>query len=78
MRCEYCDKIITDDKNIVTNYLIHKRMCHQDEISDEEKISDEYRQKMIKQKEEYVKLKEKTGDSDLIFNAKEIDVYDDN
>jgi hypothetical protein len=29
---------------------------------------------MIRQKEEFVKLKEKTGDSDLIFNAKERDV----
>jgi hypothetical protein len=29
---------------------------------------------MIRQKEEYVKSKERTGDSDLIFNANERDV----
>ena len=78
MKCEYCDKIMMDDENVVTNYLIHKRICHQDEISDEEKMLDEYRKKMIKEKDEYVKLKEKIGDSDLIFNAKERDACHDN
>ena len=77
MKCEYCDKILTDDENIVTNYLIHKRVYHKEEVSDEEKMSDEYREKLIRQKEKYVKLKEKTDDSDLIFNAKERDMYND-
>jgi len=30
-----------------------------------------YREKMIKEKEEYDKMKEKEGDSDLIFNEKD-------
>ncbi len=30
-----------------------------------------YREKMIKEKEEYDKRKEKEGDSDLIFNEKD-------
>ena len=59
-----------DDENVVTNYLIHKRICHKDETSDEEKMFGEYREKMIRQKEEYVKLKAKIGDSDLVFNSK--------
>jgi len=74
MKCEHCDEVLMDDENVVTNYLIHKRICHKDEASDEEKMFGEYREKMIRQKEEYVKLKEKIGDSDLIFNAKERDV----
>ena len=78
MKCEHCDEILMDDENVVTNYLIHKRICHKDELPDEEKMFGEYKKKMIRQKEEYVKLKEKTGDSDLIFNAKERDVYNDN
>ena len=78
MKCEYCDKILLDDENVITNYLIHKRICHKDDVSDEEKMFGEYREKMIRQKEEYVKLKEKTGDSDLIFNAQEKDMHNDN
>ena len=74
MKCEHCDEILMDDENVVTNYLIHKRICHKDELQDKEKMFDEYREKMIRQKEEYIKLKEKIGDSDLIFNAKERDV----
>ncbi|MDH3340943.1 MAG: hypothetical protein OEL84_06630 [Nitrosopumilus sp.] len=73
MKCEHCDKILTDDENVVTNYLIHKRICHKDELSDEEKMFGEYKKKMIRQKEEYVKFK-KIGDSDLIFNSRGRDV----
>jgi len=40
-----------------------------------EKVIDEFekdfRKKMIKQKEDYDKMKEKEGDSDLIFNEKD-------
>ena len=78
MKCEHCDVILMDDENVVTNYLIHKRMCHKDDLSDEEKMLGEYKKKMIRQKEEYVKLKEKIGDTDLIFNAKDRDVHDNN
>ncbi len=78
MKCEYCTNIFVDDKNVITNYLIHKRLCHKDEVSDEEQMFDDYREKMIRQKNEFIKSKEKISDSDLIFNAQERDVYSDN
>ena len=78
MKCDYCDKILVDDENVVTNYLIHKRICHKDDVSDEERTFDDYREKMILQKEEFSKSKEKMGDSDLIFNARERDAHNNN
>ena len=78
MKCEYCDKILLDNENVITNYLIHKRICHKDDVSDKEKMFGEYREKMIRQKEEYIKLKEKIGDSDLVFNAQEKNMHNDN
>ncbi len=36
-----------------------------------EKFEKDLRKKMIKQKEDYDKMKEKEGDSDLIFNEKD-------
>ncbi len=35
------------------------------------KYDDEYREKMIKQKDEFEKFKKKEGDSDLVFNEKD-------
>ena len=78
MKCEYCNNILVDDENVITNYLIHKRLCHKDELSDEEQIFDDYREKMIRQKKDFIKSKEKMGDSDLIFNAQERDVHHNN
>ena len=78
MKCEYCNNVLVDDENAITNYLIHKRLCHKDEVSDEELLFDDYREKMIRQKKEFIKSKEKMGDSDLIFNAQERDVHNDN
>jgi len=43
-------------------------MKFEKEIDEFEK---EIRKKMIKQKEDYDKMKEKEGDSDLIFNEKD-------
>ncbi len=43
-------------------------MKFEKEIDEFEK---DYRKKMIKQKEDYDKMKEKEGDSDLIFNEKD-------
>lgn len=43
-------------------------MKFEKEIDEFEK---DYRKKMIKQKEDYEKMKEKEGDSDLIFNEKD-------
>jgi len=78
MKCEYCNKVLVDDENAVLNYLIHKRTSHKDIVPVEEKMLDEYRGKMIMQKSEYVKSKKKTGDSDLIFNADERDIHNEN
>ena len=78
MKCEYCDMILVDDDNVITNYLIHKKLCHKDEVSNEEQMINDYREKMIRQKEEFIKSKEKMGDSDLIFNAQEKDAHSNN
>jgi len=43
-------------------------MKFEKEIDEFEK---DYRKKMIKQKEDHDKMKEKEGDSDLIFNEKD-------
>jgi len=43
-------------------------MKSEKEIDEFEK---DYRKNMIKQKEDYDKMKEKEGDSDLIFNEKD-------
>ena len=43
-------------------------MKFEKEIDEFEK---DFRKKMIKQKEDYDKMKEKEGDSDLIFNEKD-------
>jgi hypothetical protein len=73
MECEYCGKIFVDDGDAIANYCMHQSVDHKDKIISEEKVFEDFRKKMIKQKEEYDRSKEKTGDSDLIFNAKERD-----
>jgi len=47
------------------------RKMNRDENNQEKKYDDEYRKKMIKQKEEYLKFKKEQGDSDLVFNEKD-------
>ena len=47
------------------------RKMNRDENNPEKKYDDEYRKKMIKQKEEYLKFKKEEGDSDLVFNEKD-------
>ena len=74
MECEYCGKTFVDgDGDAIANYCMHQSVHHKDKITAEEKVFEDFRKKMIKQKEEYERSKEKTGDSDLIFNAKERD-----
>ena len=73
MKCEYCGKIFVDDENVIANYWMHRSVHHKDKITAEEKVFEDFRKKMIKQKEKYERSKEKTGDSDLVFNAKERD-----
>lgn len=76
MECQYCNKAFADDETGIANYRLHQNVCHKDKKIDEEKIFEDYRNKMIKQKDEYEKSKVKTGDSDLVFNAKERDAHD--
>lgn len=71
MECEYCGKMFVDDDDTIANYYMHQSIDHKDKITAEEKIFEDFRKKMIKQKNEYVRSKEKDGDSDLVFNAKE-------
>ncbi len=73
LKCEHCGETFVDDKNNVINYLTHQNMCHKDKATIEEKIFEDFRQKMIKQKNEYEASKKKSGDSDLVFNSKERD-----
>ncbi len=73
MKCEHCDKVFIDDEDAITNYQMHQRISHKDKMTVEEKMFEDFRKKMIKQKHEYEQSKKKTGDSDLVFNAKERD-----
>ena len=47
------------------------RKMNRDENDQDKKHDDEYRKKMIKQKDEYIKFKKEEGDSDLVFNEKD-------
>ena len=73
MECKHCGKIFVDDKDAIVNYRMHQSMHHRDKMTTEEKMFEDFREKMIKQKEEYEMSKKKAGDSDLAFNAKERD-----
>jgi len=74
MKCKYCDQILLEDADIVLNYFHHVKINHYDTLSDDDKMIYDIREKMIKSKKEYETLKKKIGDSDLIFNQKNIDV----
>ncbi len=73
MECEYCGKIFVDGENTIVHYQTHQSIPYKDMMPVEEKVFEDFRKKMIKQKEEYERSKEKEGDSDLVFNAKERD-----
>jgi len=74
MKCKYCDQILLEDADIILNYFYHVKINHYDILSDDDKMIYDIREKMIKSKKEYETLKKKIGDSDLIFNQKNIDV----
>ena len=78
LECKHCSETFDDDENAIANYLMHQSVHHKDKATIEEEIFEDFRKKMIKQKDEYEKSKEKTGDSDLIFNAKERDACNHN
>ena len=67
---------VIDDDDAIAIYQMHKSVHHKDKMTAEEKILEDFRKKMIKQKNDYERSKEKTGDSDLIFNSKDRDACD--
>ncbi len=78
MKCKHCDETFVDDENVIVHYVAHQKSHHKDKMTVEEKIFENFRKKMIKQKDEYEKSKEEMGDSDLIFNTKERDLHNRN
>jgi hypothetical protein len=74
MKCKYCEQIFLEDVDIVLNYFHHVKINHYDMLTDDDKMIHDIREKMIKSKKEYETLKKKIGDSDLIFNQKNVDV----
>ena len=74
MKCKYCEQIFLEDVDIVLNYFHHVKINHYDILIDDDKMIHDIREKMIKSKKEYETLKKKIGDSDLIFNQKNMDV----
>lgn len=75
LKCKHCDEIFANDENLIARYTVHQNARHKDKMASEEKIFEDFREKMIKQKDDYEKSKEKMGDSDLVFNAKERDLH---
>ena len=70
MKCKYCEKILSDDADLVLNYFHHIEINHYDSLDNEDKMMHDIRKKMIKSKIDYDVHKKTTGDSDLIFNSK--------
>lgn len=67
--------MFVDDVNANTDYVAHQNTYHKNRMTSEEFLFEDFRKKMIKQKDDYEKSKEEAGDSDLVFNAKEGDAY---
>ncbi len=74
MKCKYCDQTFLENIDTVLNYFYHVQINHYDILTDNDKMMHDVREKMIKSKKEYDALKKKIGDSDLIFNRKNLDV----
>ena len=70
MKCKYCEKILSDDADLVLNYFHHIEINHYDSLDNEDRIMHDIRKKMIKSKKDYDQNKKISGDFDLIFNAK--------
>ena len=74
MKCKYCEKILLDDTDLALNYFHHIEINHYDSLDDEDKMMHDIREKMIKSKKDYDQTKKISGDSDLIFNAKNSEI----
>ena len=74
MKCKYCEKILSDDTDLVLNYFHHIEINHYDSLDNEDKMMHDIRKKMLQSKKDYELKKKNVGDSDLIFNAKNSEI----
>ena len=69
MKCKYCEKILSDDADLVLNYFHHIEINHYDSLDNEDKLMHDIRKKILQSKKNYELKKKNVGDSDLIFNS---------
>ena len=74
MKCKYCEKILSDNTDLVLNYFHHIEINHYDLLDNEDKMIHDIRKKMLQSKKDYELKKKNVGDSDLIFNAKNSEI----
>ena len=74
MKCKYCEKILSDNADLVLNYFHHIEINHYDSLDDEDKMMYDIRKKFLKSKKDYKLKKKNIGDSDLIFNTKNSEI----
>ena len=74
MKCKYCEKILSDDADLVLNYFHHIEINHYDSLDDEDKMMHDIRKKFLQSNKDYELKKKNIGDSDLIFNTKNSEI----
>ena len=74
MKCKYCEKILSDNADLVLNYFHHIEINHYDLLDNEDKMIHDIRKKMLQSKKDYELKKKNVGDSDLIFNSKNSEI----
>ena len=74
MKCKYCEKILSDDADLVLNYFHHIEINHYDSLDDEDKMMHDIRKNFLKSNKDYELKKKNIGDSDLIFNTKNSEI----
>ena len=74
MKCKYCEKILSDNADLVLNYFHHIEINHYDSLDNEDKMMHDIRKKMLQSKKDYELTKKNVGDSDLTFNAKNSEI----
>ena len=74
MKCNYCEKILSDDADLVLNYFHHIEINHYNSLDNEDKMMHDIRKKMLQSKKDYELKKKNVGDSDLTFNAKNSEI----
>ena len=53
MKCKYCEKIFSDDSDLVLIYFDHIEINHLDALDTEDKMMHEIRKKMLQSKNDY-------------------------